>query len=73
MPCEDHTSSDTLAFPVGNYVNAALGNYVNENLLKLGNYLTADRPPTLTDDEESPGDAKPNRFDLAEAFRAAAA
>ena len=42
MPCEDHTSGDTLAFPVGNYVNAALGNYVNENLLNLGNYLNAD-------------------------------
>jgi hypothetical protein len=42
LPCEDHTNDDTLAFPVGNYVNAALGNYVNENLVKLGNYLNAD-------------------------------
>ena len=42
MPCEDPTIGDTLAFPVGNYVNAALGNYVNENLVKLGNYLNAD-------------------------------
>jgi hypothetical protein len=36
LPAEDRTNGDTLAFPMGNYVNAALGNYVNENLLKLG-------------------------------------
>jgi hypothetical protein len=44
LSCEDHTSGYTLAFPVGNYVNAVLGNYVNENLLKLGNYLNTDNP-----------------------------
>ena len=44
---EDHTSHDTPTLPVGNYVNTALGNYVNENRLTWGfsgsvdDYVTA--------------------------------
>jgi hypothetical protein len=40
---EDHTDDATLAFPVGNYVSADLGNYVSGNRLNLGNYVSADR------------------------------
>ncbi|MEM6110750.1 hypothetical protein AAHS21_31745, partial [Mycobacterium sp. 050272] len=29
-------------FPVGNYVNATLGNYVNENRLNMGNSMNVD-------------------------------
>jgi len=43
---EDHTSDATLAFPVGNYVSADLGNYVSDNRLNLGNYVSADKRPT---------------------------
>jgi hypothetical protein len=39
--CKDHTSHDT-PHPVGNYVNAALGNYVNDNPINLGNSVSAD-------------------------------
>jgi hypothetical protein len=44
--CEDHTGDDTLAFPVGNYVSADLGNYVSDNRLNLGNYVSADTRPS---------------------------
>jgi hypothetical protein len=59
---EDHTTDATLAFPVGNYVSADLGNYVSDNRLNLRNYVSADRtvsfmrhltPCTTTD--ASPG------------------
>jgi hypothetical protein len=40
--CEDHTSDATLAFPVGNYVSDDLGNYVSDNRLNVGNYVSAD-------------------------------
>jgi hypothetical protein len=40
--CEDHTGDATLAFPVGNYVSADLGNYVSDNRLNLGNSVSAD-------------------------------
>lgn len=39
--CEDHTNRPP-AFPLGKYVNATLGNYVNENRLNLGNSMNAD-------------------------------
>jgi hypothetical protein len=42
--CEDHTSDATLAFPVGNYVSSDLGNYVSDNRLNVGNYVSADSP-----------------------------
>jgi hypothetical protein len=34
---KDPTSRDTPTFPVRNYVNATLGNYVNDNPLNMGN------------------------------------
>jgi hypothetical protein len=34
--CKDHTSHDTPTTRVGNYVNAALGNYVNDNPINWG-------------------------------------
>jgi hypothetical protein len=40
--CKDHTSHDTPTLQVGNYVNATLGNYVNDNQLNLGNSVNAD-------------------------------
>jgi hypothetical protein len=43
LTCKDHTSHDTPTFPVGNYVNATLGNYVNENRLNMGNSVNVDR------------------------------
>ena len=42
--CEDPNPSDTLTLPVGNYVSAALGNYVSENPSDLGNFMIADKP-----------------------------
>jgi hypothetical protein len=46
LPCEDDTSSDMLTFPVGNYVN--------ENLVRLGNYLNADTLPVGLDYDHAP-------------------
>uniref|UniRef100_UPI0019D6569A hypothetical protein n=1 Tax=Mycobacterium marseillense TaxID=701042 RepID=UPI0019D6569A len=40
--CKDHTSHDTPHRKVGNYVNAPLGNYVNDNPINLGNSVNAD-------------------------------
>jgi hypothetical protein len=37
--CKDHTSHDT---PTRNYVNATLGDYVNDNPINLGNSVNAD-------------------------------
>jgi len=45
--CEDHTCDATPAFPVGNYVSDTLGNYVSENRLNLGNYVSADSSVVL--------------------------
>jgi hypothetical protein len=40
--CEDHTNAATLTFPMGNYVSDDLRNYVSDNRLNVGNYLSAD-------------------------------
>jgi hypothetical protein len=45
--CKDHTSHDTPVSPVGNYVNATLRNYVNENRLNMGNSVNVDTTATL--------------------------
>ena len=42
VPSRGPSPSDTLTLPVGNYMSAALPNYVSENPSNLGNFMSAD-------------------------------